>query len=260
MSDILVEKIGAVTKITLNDPNSLNALSDDMQFELLRLVNETALDNSVRAVLITGAGKGFCAGGNVKKMAGKIAESAEIRAEAMRQKHQVAIRIQHSPKIFIAAVNGACFGAGLGLAMTCDFRFAARSARFGTAFAKIGLSGDFGVTWTLTQLVGTAKARELMILCEPFDAAKAKDLGIVNEVLVDDKLADRAMEFAQRIASGPTVAYGYIKHNLLAATTSSIEEAIQTEVRSQMHAIRADDHREAVSAFGEKRPPVYTGT
>lgn len=259
MADILFQNADGIATITLNDPGTLNALSDDMQFELLRLVDRTAADETVRAVVLTGAGKGFCSGGNVKKMGGKLSESMETRAELMMQKHQVAVRMQNSPKVFIALVNGACFGAGFGLALACDFRVAAQSARFGTAFAKIGLSGDFGISWTLTHLVGSARARELLLLADPVGAARALELGIVGQVVPDGELMSEGMKLAARIAGGPSVAYGYIKRNLNAAVTSTLSEMIGTEIRNQMHAIRSDDHRDAVQAFGEKRKPVFRG-
>lgn len=259
MSDILFESTGGVATITFNDPETLNSLSDDMQFELLRLVDRTAADETVRAVVITGSGKGFCSGANVKKMKGKLSESFEVRAELMMQKHQVAVRIQNSPKIFIALVNGVCFGAGLAIALNCDFRIAAQSARFGTAFAKIGLSGDFGVTWNLTHLVGPAKARELMLLATPIDAAGALAMGLVGKVVPDEELPAEGMRFASEIAQGPSVSYSYIKQNLNAAITSSLPDMIRTEIRNQIHAIRSNDHREAVQAFAEKRKPIFQG-
>ncbi|WEX12463.1 enoyl-CoA hydratase [Chelativorans sp. AA-79] len=260
MSDILLDKADGIATITLNDPGTLNSLSEDMQFRLLDMVNRTAADSTVRVVVLTGAGRGFCSGGNVKKMGSKIEESMEVRAEVMLQKHQVSVRIQESPKVFIALVNGACFGAGLGLALACDFRLAAKSAKFGTAFAKIGLSGDFGVSWTLTKLVGSARAKEMMILGDPIDAPRAKEFGLVNDVCDDVELLDKGLQLAKRLAQGPSVAYGYIKKNLAASHSSTLAEIVQIEIRNQMQAFQTKDHREAVLAFSEKRQPTYTGT
>ena len=179
--------------------------------------------------------------------------------ESLNAMHRIPLLVRTSPKVVIAAVNGPAFGAGLGVAMCCDLRIAARSARFGTAFGGIAYSGDFGGSWLLTQLVGTAKARELYLLGEQVSAEEAERIGLVGRVVGDDELMSEAMALARRVASGPRLAYRYMKRNLHAAETEPFAAVLEMEAVHQARTGQSDDHREAVAAFNEKRKPVFRG-
>ena len=167
--------------------------------------------------------------------------------------------MRNCPKPIIAAINGPVAGAGLGLALAADLRIAGKSARFGTAFVRIGYSGDYGGTWSLTRLVGTAKARELYLLGDVIDADEAFRLGIVNRLVDDAVLRDEAMALARRLADGPRVALGYIKKNLFAAETEPFQTVLDLEAEHQARCAFTEDHKEAVAAFNEKRRPVFKG-
>jgi 2-(1,2-epoxy-1,2-dihydrophenyl)acetyl-CoA isomerase len=214
---------------------------------------------NVGAVIITGAGRGFCAGGDVKTMPSRAAEGFEERVEGLRRMHQLPLLLRTMPKVVIAIVNGPAVGAGLGLAMACDLRIAGRSARFGTGFAGVGYSGDFGGSWTLTRLVGTAKARELCFLGDIIDAEAARSLGLVNRVVEDETLRDETAALARRIADGPRIAYGYMKRNLFAAETEPFAAVLEMEAVHQARTAMTEDHLEASRVFAEKRRPVFKG-
>ncbi len=222
MSSELLETIeDGVALLTLNRPDRLNAFSDEMLRALIEAFVRLGADTEVRAIVLTGAGRGFCAGGDIKGMANRKPRSFEQRVEDLRWKTRLPLAIRECPKIVIGMINGAAVGAGLALALACDLRVAARSARFGTAFATVGFSGDLGGTWLLTRLVGTAKARELYYTGEIIDAATAGALGIVNRVVEDEALREETMRLARRIADGPRIALGYMKRNFFAAETES---------------------------------------
>jgi 2-(1,2-epoxy-1,2-dihydrophenyl)acetyl-CoA isomerase len=169
------------------------------------------------------------------------------------------MQLRTMPKVVIAMVNGPAVGAGLGLAMACDLRIAGRSARFGTGFAGVGYSGDFGGSWTLTRLVGTAKARELYFLGDIIDAETAHALGLVSRVVEDTALHEETAALARRIADGPRIAYGYMKRNLLAAETEPLATVLEMEAVHQARTAMTEDHLEAARAFAEKRRPVFKG-
>ena len=201
----------------------------------------------------------FAAGGDVKTMPSRGAQGFEERVEGLRRMHQLPLLIRTMPKVVIAMVNGPAVGAGLGLAMACDLRIAGRSARFGTGFAGVGYSGDFGGSWSLTRLVGTAQARELYFLGEIIDAEKAHALGLVNRIVEDDLLHDETATLARRIADGPRIAYGYMKRNLFAAETEPLATVLEMEAVHQARTAMTEDHLEASRAFAEKRRPVFRG-
>src|SRR5215472_12975721 len=189
MSDLLEAIENGVAWLTLNRPERLNALSAEMTGGLTDALNRFATDRAVGCVVITGAGRGWCSGGDVKSMEARGRDqTVEDRVEGLRRSHQLPLLMRNCPKPIIAAINGPVAGAGLGLALACDLRVAGRAARFGTAFARIGYSGDYGGSWSLTRLVGTAKARELYFTADIIDAEEAGRLGIVNRVVADDEL------------------------------------------------------------------------
>ena len=260
MSDLLETTENGITTLTLNRPERLNALSPAMTAGLTEALERLSTDSDVGAIVIAGAGRGWCAGGDVKTMESRgTNQSFEDRAEGLRRAHRLPLLLRRMPKVVIAMINGPVAGAGLGLALACDLRVAGKSARFGTAFVRIGYSGDYGGTWSLTRLVGTAKARELYLLGDVIDAEEAARLGIVNRLVDDDKLRDEAMILARRIADGPRIALGYMKKNLLAAETEPFQTVLELEAEHQARCAFTEDHKEAVAAFVEKRRPVFQG-
>ncbi len=259
MTDLLERTEDGVAWLTLNRPDRLNAFSPEMLTALGEALPRLGRDAAVGAIVIAGAGRGFCAGGDVKTMANRAAQGFEERVEGLRRMHQLPLLMRMLPKIVIAMVNGPAAGAGLGLAMACDLRIAGRSARFATGFAGVGYSGDFGGSWSLTRLVGTAKARELYFLGDIIDAPTALSIGLVNRVVEDEALHDSTMALARRIADGPRVAYGYMKRNLLAAETEPFGNVLEMEAVHQARTAMTEDHLEASLAFVEKRRPVFKG-
>jgi 2-(1,2-epoxy-1,2-dihydrophenyl)acetyl-CoA isomerase len=191
MSDLLETTEGGIAWLKLNRPDRLNAFSPAMLEALGEALPRLASDAEVGAIVVTGAGRGFCAGGDVKTMESRATQGFEERVEGLRRMHQLPMLLHTIPKVVIAMVNGPAVGAGLGLALACDLRIAGRSARFGTGFAGVGYSGDFGGSWTLTRLVGTAKARELYFLGDVIDSAAAASLGLVNRVVEERCAASR---------------------------------------------------------------------
>jgi 2-(1,2-epoxy-1,2-dihydrophenyl)acetyl-CoA isomerase len=259
MADLIETVEDGVATLTLNRPENLNALSEEIRLGLLESIYRLGADDSVGCIVLTGAGRGFCAGGDVKTMAGRSARGFEERAAGIQQSNRIPMLMHNTPKVIIGMINGVAAGAGLSMAAACDLRVAARSARFGTGFIKLGLSGDWGGTWTLTRLVGTAKARELFFTGDLIDADEALRIGLVNKVADDGDLLATTMALARRIASMPRVALGYTKKNLAAAETGDFATSLEGEAFNQARCSQLEDHREAVQAFKEKRKPVFTG-
>src|SRR5579885_924252 len=227
MPDLLESTERGITTLTLNRPERLNALSPEMTAGLKSALERVAGDHTVGVIVITGAGRGWCAGGDVKTMESRGRnQTIEDRIEGLRRAHQLPLLMRQIPKVIIAMINGPVAGAGLGLALACDLRIAGKSARFGTAFARIGYSGDYGGSWSLTRLVGTAKARELYFTADMIGADEAAQLGIVSRVVSDDELHSETMSLAQRLADGPRVALGYVEGNLFAAETESFQTVL----------------------------------
>ena len=256
--------IDRVAVITLNRPEARNALSDALTGALRRQIHDRGRDAAVGALLITGAGKAFCAGGDVKGMGGRAANTTpttpDERFETMRARHhEIAGALRALRKPSIAALPGPAAGAGLAIALACDLRVAARSAFVSTGYARIGLSGDYGIAWLLTRVVGPGRARELMLLGERIDMARAEQLGLVNRVCDDDALHTEALALARQLAHGPAVAMRYIKDNLDEALDIDHATAIDHEAERLLRATGSDDHKEAVAAFVEKREPVFRG-
>jgi 2-(1,2-epoxy-1,2-dihydrophenyl)acetyl-CoA isomerase len=274
--DLIAERRDGVLYLTMNRPDKLNALSDQMIAGLLEELGRAAHDREVGAVVLTGAGRGFCAGGDIGRMrerneggasnsgaqtASPSAGEAGIqtRISSLRRSEEVSLLLHEMPKVTIGAINGPAAGAGLSIALACDIRIASDAARFGTAFARVGFSGDFGGTYLLTQLVGTAKARELYFTAEVLGAEEALKLGMVNRVVPAANLIEEASAFAQRIASGPTVAFSYMKAHLNLALKSDLRTILDRESYGQTLTGLTEDHREAVKAFLEKREAKFNG-
>ncbi len=259
MADLLESIEDGVAVLTLNRPEALNALSMDIRNGLLSAMERYADDSTVRCIVITGAGRAFSSGGDVKGMGDRAAQGYEARARGLLFSARIPMAIRKHPKVIIGMVNGVAAGAGMSLSMACDLRIAGKSARFTTAFLKIGLSGDWGGTWTLTRLVGTAKARELFLMPDMVSADEALKLGIVNRVAEDADLRAATMEVAHRIADMPPVAVAAVKRNLFAAETESFAVTLDQEAYNQARCSQTEDHAEAVAAFKEKRKPVFKG-
>ncbi len=261
MPQELIETVAdRVATLTLNRPDRLNALSSPIIDGLLEALPRLAADPDVAVVVLTGAGRGFCAGGDVKSMAeGSSQLGLEDAVQRLRGRMEVSRLLHEIPKPTIAMVNGPAAGAGLSLALACDLRVASESARFITAFAKVGFSGDFGGSYFLSKLLGTGKARELYYLGEPLDARQALALGLVSTVVPDFELLDATMALAQRLAHGPGIALGLMKQNFNAAETGTLSGLLDLEARHQIRTGKTEDHLEAARAFVEKRPPVFKG-
>ena len=249
-----------IATLTLNRPERLNALSTPIMEGLLEALPRLARDTAIGAIVLTGAGRAFCAGGDVKRMAeGSVEPSPEEAVTRLRGRMEVSRLLHEIPKPTIAMVNGPAAGAGMALALACDLRIAGQSARFVTAFANIGFSGDFGGSYFLSKLLGTGKARELYYTAEPLDAAQALALGVVNRVVPDAELAGTTMAFARKLARGPRIALALMKQNFNAAENGTLAELLDLEAQHQIVTGRTDDHKEAARAFVEKRAPAFTG-
>lgn len=257
------EIIDRVAVITLNRPEARNALSDPLTRALRQQIAERGRDPAVGALLLTGAGKAFCSGGDVKSMGGRggnDAQTADERFQSMRARHhEIAGALTALRKPTIAALPGAAAGAGLAIALACDLRIAARSAFVSTGYARIGLSGDYGIAWMLTRAIGPSRARELMLLGDRVTMERAEHLGLINLVVDDGQLMTEAMQIARRLANGPAVALRYMKDNLDEALVVDHATAIDREAERLIRASGSEDHREAVAAFVEKREPTFKG-
>ena len=263
MSDIILsERHGAVLVLTMNRPERKNAFTRPMLYDMEEALDAAAKDPEVRAVILTGAGGAFCAGGDVKAMNEGQDPNASFyeKRKGLRDRMEVSRMLHEMPKPTIAAIEGAAAGAGLSLAMACDFRIASDTAKITTAFAKVGLSGDFGGTYFLTQIVGTAKAKELYLTSPILSGKEAERIGLVTRSVDEGKALDDALEFAQGLATGAPLALGRMKGNLnLAAGGRSLVEVMDLEADNHTNSSETADHREAAAAFVEKRKPVFKG-
>jgi 2-(1,2-epoxy-1,2-dihydrophenyl)acetyl-CoA isomerase len=264
MADLLETKQDGVAILTMNRPEARNALSQPMLAALLEALPRLAADSSIGAVVITGAGNAFCAGGDVKGFAAteggaNHGRSPEEAAHALRQSMEVSRWLHDMPKITIASIPGAAAGAGLSIALACDFRIAAKGAKITTAFAKVGLSGDFGGTYFLTQLVGSAKAKELYLLSDVILAEEAERLGVVNRAVDAKDLEAETLALAKRFASGARITQGLMKKNLNTAEKGDMLLSFDTEALNHSRSAQTADHAEAAKAFVEKRAPVFKG-
>ena len=263
--DLLASLEDGVLTLTLNRPEARNAMSRGMNDALAIQLVAAESDSAVKCIVLTGAGKGFCAGGDVKGMAargdGTVGDNTIDGAIHLQRVHQRATagKLFKMPKPTLAALPGAAAGAGLSLALSCDLRIMASTAIMTTAFARVGFSGDYGGTYFLSQLVGSSKARELYFLSDRVSAEEALRLGLTNWVCEPDQLAGRTREIARRLAQGPTVAYRYMKENLNRAMAGDVDDCLDLEATHHIHCGQTEDHREATKAFVEKREPVFKG-
>jgi 2-(1,2-epoxy-1,2-dihydrophenyl)acetyl-CoA isomerase len=260
MSDELVLQTleSGLLTITMNRPDRRNALNVDMTLGLVAAARRAAEDHEVRAVLLKGAGGTFCVGGDVKSMAaGRAPLSFEAKMVNLRRGMEVARILHEMSKPVVAQLDGAAAGAGLSIALACDLRVASASVKITTAFAKVGLSGDYGGTYFLTQMLGSAKARELYLLSPVLTAQEALALGIVTRVVADAEVDAVAHELAMSLAQGPTITLGYIKRNINNAERLPLETCFDAEAFHHSRAGETADHKEAAKAFVEKRKAMF---
>ena len=264
-NDLLASLDENVLTLTMNRPDARNAMSGSMTAALAEQLAKAELDPAVKCIVLTGAGKGFCAGGDVKGMAargdGTVGDNTIDGAIHRQRINQRATsgKLFKMPKPTVASLPGAAAGAGLALALACDLRIMTNTAVLTTAFARVGFSGDYGGTYFLTQLVGSAKARELYYLSDRVSAEEALRLGLTNWVCAPEELASKTREIALRLAKGPTVAFRYMKENLNRAMTGEVDDCLDLDATHHIHCGQTEDHREAAKAFVEKREPVFKG-
>ena len=271
--DILTRLDDGILTVTLNRPTSLNGLTITMTRVLNDRLREAAAAPDVKVVVLTGAGRAFCAGGDIKEFDAidrtdpqwvkwkddPVWNDIDNSAERTRRASEGPLLLHGMPKPTIAMVRGACVGAAVALAGACDFRIVSDNAFFSTAFARIGISGELGASYYVTKLVGVAKARELFFFADRVPAPEALRIGLVNKVVPDAELEKEVAVFARRLADGPPLAYRFIKANLNAAETRGAEEMVAMEALNQVRVLRSDDAKEAIAAFFEKRTPRFSG-
>jgi 2-(1,2-epoxy-1,2-dihydrophenyl)acetyl-CoA isomerase len=251
---------GNVAVITLNHPEAMNAVSPKMLKGLTHALNHVEKSGKFRAVVMTGEGRGFCAGANLTEIPEERASADGVGSALETAYHPFLRKLRDLNIPFVTAVNGAAAGVGMSIALMGDLILAARSAYFLQAFSRIGLVPDGGSTWLLPRLVGLARAKELSLLAEKLPAEKALEWGLINQVHNDDALLDAALKLAQRLADGPTQSLGLIRKLYWESPHNSYEVQIDRERESQQKAGKTQDFIEGVTAFAQKRPPKFKGT
>lgn len=261
--ELLAEQAEGVLTLVMNRPDARNALTTGMMEALADQLLRAESDDTVRCIVLTGAGKGFCSGGDVKGFAQntgveKISTDAAIRQQR-RLQHGTVGRLYRMPRPTLAAVNGAAAGAGLALALACDLRIMSEDAIMTTSFARVGLSGDLGGSYLLSHLVGPAKAKELYLTSAKLSAPDALQLGLANWMASGNYFAALVAQTATDLAAGPSIAFGYMKENLNRAFDATLEECMDIEAVHHIHCIQTDDHKGAAEAFVRREQPVFHG-
>jgi 2-(1,2-epoxy-1,2-dihydrophenyl)acetyl-CoA isomerase len=254
---ILRESAGGVLMLTLNRPDALNAFNVEMKEALYQALKDAARDANVRVIVLTGAGRAFSAGQDLKER--RAPGATDLGTELRSRYNPIVLAMRRLEKPIIGAINGVAAGAGLSVALACDIRLAAQSASFIEVFGRVGLVPDTGSTWFLPRLVGPARAAEMIFTTDPVDAATAERFGLVNRVVPDDQLLAEANALATRLAQAAPRALGLAKRALNRALESGLEDTLEYEAQLQSIAGRSTDYREGVAAFVEKRPPRFTG-
>jgi 2-(1,2-epoxy-1,2-dihydrophenyl)acetyl-CoA isomerase len=258
MSLVLSQDRGVAT-IMLNRPESLNSLNTELKKDLAAALDSVTRDAAVRAVVLAGAGRAFCVGQDLREHVASLDGPAPLDT-VVRDYNPITLSLAQMPKPVVAAVRGAAAGAGASLALLADFRIGGPGTSFLMAFARVGLAGDTGVSWTLPRIVGHAKAMELLMLAEPVGAEEAMRLGMLTRLVDDDEqVLAVAQEFAGRLAQGPTKAYGEIKRELLEGAATDLESALELEAKAQAVCGATVDHRESTLAFVNKQKPAFIG-
>lgn len=249
-----------VAEVELNRPLASNALNRMMKEQLLTALTAAGGDPAVRAVAITAAGKNFCVGQDLAEHVGALDADPDTAMDTVTAHYNPIVRALHAIRVpVVAGLNGACVGAGLGLALAADIRLAGQNTKFGTAFTGIGLAADSALSASLTDLVGRSRATALFLLAEKFDAATAQDWGLVHRVVPDGVLTEQTTGLAARLAAGPTAAYVEVKHLIQTNAGARLEEVLDREARAQARLGASVDHRTAVDAFLAKKPPIFVG-
>lgn len=257
---VTVEHAGAVAIVTINRPDRRNALTRPVKEALRDALAAVACDDTVRAVVLTGAGAHFCAGQDLGEHATALNDDPDHAFDTVAQHYSpIVTSLATMPKPVIAAVEGTCVGAGLGFALACDLRIVSTGATFGTAFSSIGLTCDSGLAHTLSRAIGDARARELVLLAEPFTCEQAQSLGLVTRSVEPGQALDTAVALASKLAAGPTRAYAESKRLLAESHLHSLQDNLTAEALAQNRAGATADHRAAVTAFLAKEKPVFTG-
>jgi 2-(1,2-epoxy-1,2-dihydrophenyl)acetyl-CoA isomerase len=257
---VLESREAGVATLTLNRPERLNALNTELGAAVVAALGRAAADRDVRVVVLTGAGRAFCAGGDIALLRDARQRNAGPELEGlMRSGVQIVLAVADMRKPVLAAVNGPAAGAGMNLALACDLRVASDQASFGQNFAKVGLFPDFGGTYLLPRLVGPARAAQLFYTGEMITAAEAERIGLVNRVVPHDRLADEARAFAERLAAAPPLAVRAVKQALFGADRAGLARALEAEIQQQKECFLSEDCLEGLNAFLEKRPPIFRG-
>lgn len=258
---LLIEKKNGVGIITLNRPDKLNSFTDELTFRLQDALKEMEKDREVKAIVITGAGRGFCAGQDLqsRSISQEAGERPSLGDSIRRRYNPIITRIRRMEKPIIAAVNGVAAGAGASLAFACDYRIAAEGVTFIQSFTKVGLVPDSGSTFLLPRLIGLTKAFELMLSADKMTVEQAEKLGLINKIVAPDAVFKEAVALAETLAKGPTKAFGLTKRAVNKAVFPDLEQLLEYEACLQEIAGRTDDFQEGVKAFVEKRQPAYTG-
>jgi len=254
---VLTDTQDGVMRITLNRPERLNAMNADLLAQLAQALADAKKDDAIRAVLLTGAGRGFCAGADLSTNSMRTGADVE---EMMRTRyHPIILAMRQFPKPIVGAINGTAAGGGMSLALACDIVLAGESASFLQAFGRIGLVPDCGSTWFLPRIVGDVRARALVLLAEQISARDALQYGLVWKVLPDAELMGEATRIATKMATQPTRAIDLAKQALAVSSANGLGSQLELEALLQRQAVRTHDHREGVNAFLEKRPARFTG-
>ena len=258
---LVYELKDGVATLTLNRPERMNALGDTLREDFLDALTRSAVDPDVRVMIVTGAGKAFCAGGDVKAMneAKETGRERPLIEKIAPSRDRALLTMRDAPQPIIAAINGAAAGAGMNVALGCDLRLASTAAKFSQAFVKRGLHPDWGGTYFLPRAVGMAKAAELIFTGDVIDAAEALRIGLVSRVLPPEELMPAALELARRIAAGPPVAIRLAKRALYRNAESDLRSALEFETFAQNACFETEDAREGIRAFVDKRAPVFRG-
>lgn len=258
MNEILLERTSGIATITLNRPEKLNAFAGTMREDLIAILDEVADDETLRVVVITGAGRAFCAGGDVEYMS-ELQKSGDVSVfrGLLEAGGEIVERLRAMRHLVIASVNGIAAGAGCNLALACDYRIASESAKFAQSFVKIGLHPDWGGTWFLPRLVGRGHAMELMITGRAVEAREALEIGMIDRMVPADRLAEETRAFAQAIVDGPRIAIEGIKRAIHASEWQSLADQLSMEIEHQLAAFTSTEAGEGIAAFYEKRTPKF---